>query len=72
NCGRTKLGEWVLPPIRDILNITPNSELINRKILQEKAGRMAIPYLIDPNENVQMFESAKIVEYIEATYGVDY
>jgi glutathione S-transferase len=71
NCGRTKLGEWVLPPIRDILNITPNSELINRKILQEKAGRMAIPYLIDPNENVQMFESAKIVEYIEATYGVD-
>jgi glutathione S-transferase len=32
---------------------------------------MAIPYLIDPNENVQMFESAKIVEYLEVTYGVD-
>jgi glutathione S-transferase len=71
NCGRTELGEWVLPPIRDVLNIVPNSELTNRKILLEKAGRMAIPYLIDPNENVQMFESANIIEYLEVTYGLD-
>ena len=71
NCGRTELGEWVLPPIRDVLNIVPNSALTNRKILQEKAGRMAIPYLIDPNENVQMFESAKIIEYLKVTYGLD-
>jgi hypothetical protein len=69
SCGRTELGEWLLPPIRDVLNIVPNSELANRKTLQQKAGRMAIPYLIDPNENVQMFESAKIIEYLEATYG---
>ena len=71
NCGRTELGEWVLPPIRDVLNIVPNSELINRKILQETAGRMAIPYLIDPNEKVHMFESANIIEYLKVTYGVD-
>jgi glutathione S-transferase len=32
---------------------------------------MAIPYLIDPNENVQMFESAEIVKYLEATYAAD-
>jgi len=71
NCGRTELGEWVLPSLRDALKIVPNSELTNRKILQEKTGRMAIPYLIDPNENIEMFESAKIVEYLEATYGLD-
>jgi hypothetical protein len=47
----------------------PNSELINRKTLQEKTGRMAILYLIDPNENVAMFESEKMVEYLTATYG---
>lgn len=69
SCGRTELGEWLLPPLRDALNIVPNSELTNRKRLQEKAGRMAIPYLIDPNEDVQMFESAKIVEYLTSTYG---
>jgi glutathione S-transferase len=68
NCGRTELGEWLLPPLRDALNIVPNSELTNRKNLQQKVGRMAIPYLIDPNENVEMFESAKILEYLKATY----
>lgn len=69
SCGRTELGEWLLPPLRDALNIVPNSELVNRKNLQEKAGRMAIPYLIDPNENVELFESTKIAEYLEVTYG---
>ena len=71
SCGRTELGEWLLPPLREALNIIPNSELENRKILLEKAGRMAIPYLIDPNQNVQMFESAEIVKYLEATYAAD-
>ena len=71
SCGRTELGEWLLPSLRDALGIVPNSELANRKTLQEKAGRMAIPYLIDPNQNVEMFESKKIVEYLEATYGSD-
>jgi glutaredoxin len=71
NCGRTELSEWLLPPLRDALNLVPNSGLTNRKILQQKAGRMAIPYLLDPNENVEMFESAKIVEYLEATYSFD-
>jgi hypothetical protein len=71
SCGRTELGEWLLPPVRNILKIVPNSELSNRKTLQEKARRIAIPYLIDANENVEMFESAKIVEYLEVTYGAD-
>lgn len=71
SCGRTVLGEWLLPPLRDALKIVPNSELANRKLLQEKAGRMAIPYLIDPNENVEMFESVKIIEYLKATYSAD-
>jgi glutathione S-transferase len=71
SCGRTEFGEWILPPVRDALKIVPNSELTNRKVLQAKAGKMAIPYLVDPNNDVGMFESAKIVEYLEATYGVD-
>jgi len=71
NCGRTELAEWLLPPVRDALNIVPSSELINRQVLQQKSGRMAIPYLLDPNENIAMFESAKIVKYLEATYAAD-
>ncbi|MGK0305737.1 MAG: glutaredoxin [Gammaproteobacteria bacterium] len=71
NCGRTELGEWLLPPLRDAFNIEPNSELLNRKKLHHKTGRMAIPYLIDPNQNVEMFESTKMVEYLEKTYAFD-
>ena len=30
-----------------------------------------VPFLIDPNTGVEMFESAEIVEYLEATYGLN-
>ena len=29
---------------------------------------MMVPYLIDPNESTEMFESADIVRYLEQTY----
>jgi glutathione S-transferase len=34
-----------------------------------RSGRMMVPYLIDPNTAVEMFESADIAEYLLATYG---
>jgi glutathione S-transferase len=69
NCGRTQLSEWLLPQVRSALNIQPHSQLKNRQELQQRTGRMAIPYLIDPNNEVEMFESADIVDYLETTYG---
>lgn len=69
NCGRTELSEWLIPPVRNALNIVPDSQLKNRKVLLERAGKMAIPYLVDPNQNVEMFESSEIVVYLKATYG---
>jgi len=30
---------------------------------------MRVPYLIDPNTGVQMFESAEIVAYLDRTYA---
>jgi glutathione S-transferase len=69
NCGRTQLSEWLLPQVRSALNIQPQSQLHNRQELQQRTGRMAIPYLIDPNNQTEMFESADIVEYLETTYG---
>src|SRR5210317_798074 len=35
NCGRTELQEWILPPVRAALKITPSSTLENRQILQD-------------------------------------
>ncbi len=69
NCGRTKLQEWLLPPVRSALHITPDSELANRRALLEEHGRMSIPYLYDPGTGVGLFESAEIIAYLRDTYG---
>lgn len=69
NCGRTELQEWILPPLRSALNITPESKLDNRRTLQDMEGKVSIPYLYDPNTEVGMFESTDIIEYLCETYG---
>ncbi len=68
NCGRSDWREWLLPEMRKALDITPNSTLENRKQLQAQEGKMAIPYLYDPNTEAGMFESAAIVNYLQKTY----
>jgi glutathione S-transferase len=35
-----------------------------------RSGRMMVPYLVDPNTNTELFESADIVRYLEDTYLV--
>jgi len=41
-----------------------------RPAFRERAGRMMVPYLADPNNGIELFESADIVAYLEGTYGV--
>ncbi|MCB1702638.1 MAG: glutathione S-transferase N-terminal domain-containing protein [Pseudomonadales bacterium] len=69
NCGRTELQEWLLPPVRSALKITPRSTLENRLQLQDLEGRVSIPYLYDPNTETGLFESADILQYLSDTYG---
>jgi glutathione S-transferase len=42
-----------------------------RPELIDRGGKMMIPYLIDPNQEVEMYESDDIIAYLEATYGAD-
>ena len=37
---------------------------------QKTKGFFQIPYIIDPNTGVEMFESVEIVKYLEQTYTV--
>ena len=69
NCGRTQLQEWIFPPLRKALDIIPESELENRRYLQEQEGRVSIPYLYDPNTEQGLFESGEILDYLRDTYG---
>lgn len=41
----------------------------NRTALLERTGKVQVPYLIDPNTDTEMFESADICAYLDATYG---
>jgi glutathione S-transferase len=41
----------------------------NRRKMLERAGKVQVPYIIDPNTGVSMFETRKIQEYLRKTYG---
>lgn len=40
-----------------------------RSVVAERGGKMSFPFLVDPNTNRQMYESAEIVRYLATTYG---
>ena len=41
-----------------------------RDAFLQLSGKMMVPYLIDPNTDVAMFESADIVRYLDETYSL--
>lgn len=43
----------------------------NRKTLKDMTGRFQVPYVVDRNTGIEMFESAEIADYLRATYGPD-
>ncbi len=47
----------------------PWGEARNRKQLEARGGKVQLPYLIDPNLGVELYESAAIVEHLERHYG---
>ncbi len=69
SAGRTRLADWVPPVLRDSLNLQAEPDLENRKALLARAGRVSIPYLVDPNTGVEMAESDDILRYLKETYA---
>lgn len=69
SAGRTQFSDWVPPVVRDSLNLRSDPDLENRKVLLERAGRVSIPYLVDPNTGKETAESEEIIRYLTATYA---
>ena len=42
----------------------------NRDKMLEKVGRFQVPFIVDDNTGIEMFEGAEIVDYLEAIYTV--
>jgi glutathione S-transferase len=68
NAGKARWADMGPPWLRDKVWRTP-VEGRNRTVLLDRAGRVQFPFLIDPNTGVEMFESAKIIAYLERKYS---
>lgn len=71
NVGRTQARESLPPGLRDRLRLGVEAESASRQAFEARAGRILVPYLVDPNTDVAMFESAAICRYLRATYGAE-
>lgn len=69
NTGKGRWTDMGPPALRDRLLHAPGATSRNRKLLFERTGRVQVPYLIDPNTGVEMFESTDILAYLDKTYA---
>ncbi len=51
------------------MNLEQDPDQHNRKELLQRAGRVTIPYLADPNTGEEMGESRDILRYLDETYA---
>ena len=63
--ARERLSSLEIPYL--LHNVAKGSP--RREAFVERSGKMRVPYLVDPNTGVEMFESANIVRYLEETYA---
>jgi glutathione S-transferase len=61
--------DWLPPGIRPRLAPDAPPTTANRRAFVDRAGRVQVPYLVDNNEGVAMFESKDICSYLDRTYG---
>jgi glutathione S-transferase len=64
---RETLCELELPYL--LHNVAKGSP--RREAFVERSGKMQVPYLVDPNRGVGMFESAEIIGYLNETYATE-
>lgn len=69
NLGKQQMSDMGPPEFR--LTTKPYVPLpgSKREAMNEKTGRVQVPYLIDPNTGAEMFESWDIMDYLDRTYA---
>ena len=69
NAGKGGWKDMGPPSFRDKLFKGPMETTRNRAWLAQHTGRVQVPYLVDANTGVGMYESQEILGYLERTYG---
>lgn len=69
NTAKGALTDMGPPMFRDKLFKGPMGTTRNRAWLAENTGKVQVPYLIDPNTGVAMYESNDILAYLDKQYA---
>lgn len=69
NLGRTQAKDYIPPAVRRFVPFEVPVKGEKREAFVGRAGRMMVPYLVDPNTGTEMHESAAICDYLETTYA---
>lgn len=70
NVGKYELLDYVLPKVRKLIFPRHQFKGLPRQELVKKGGFMMVPYLIDPNTHVAMYESQDMIKYLNETYAL--
>jgi hypothetical protein len=68
NFGKEQRADWGPPSLRFTLAPWQPKPGGRRAQMQAATGKAQVPYLIDPNTGVELFESAAILEYLDRRY----
>lgn len=71
NVGKGGRVDWLPPNVRARVAPSAPPTTDNRSAFVARAGRVQVPYLVDPNRDVAMFESDDIRRYLLDTYEVE-
>lgn len=66
--GKEQRADWGPPNLRFTLEPWQPKPGGRREQMQAATGKAQVPYLIDPNTQVELFESAVILEYLDRRY----
>lgn len=67
--GKEQLADWGPPNLRFTLKPWQPVPGGKRAKMIEQTGKAQVPYLVDPNTKVELFESTAIVAYLEQHYA---
>lgn len=67
--GKEQLSDWGPPGLRLTLGPWTPKPGGRREAMLAATGRAQVPYLIDPNAGLALFESVAILEHLERTYA---
>jgi glutathione S-transferase len=70
NTGKAIMKDIGPPSLRATLFPDEPVQGRNRLQLLEQAGKVQVPYLIDPNTSIEIFESSDIMVYLNETYAL--